>query len=189
MNNMKYDPSKVDKVVKFFSYVVKENVQGIQALLGRDDLLYEDAVLQGYELAVIAAGDVNNKVIKGSPLKISARELILKTFSPDYELYVIRANPKKKVPGKIWYISPEEYEILRDYEYIDYGMQEDIVAKARTKNGDFVTVNTYGLIKDAHKIKKLIKPDYIRENIPTAQKLALKAKSRKEFLARKKAMI
>jgi len=91
----------------------------------------------------------------------------MKNFGETYELYTIRANPNKTVPGKIWYISPEEFEYLREWEMIDYGMSEDIVAKAMTEEGDLITVKTYGLVKEPRKITKVIDSSYIREEVPT----------------------
>lgn len=173
-------------LIKFFSYVVREKVEGLRALFGRRKLLYENAVLQGYELCLQTPKDLSDIVPQNSLLNMSPREIIKKNFGDTYELYTIRANPSKAVPGKIWYISPEEFEYLREWEMIDYGMSEDIVAKARTEDGDLVTVRTYGLVKNPEKITKIIDPSYIREEIPTKKKLARKRQVRLDYIARKK---
>lgn len=173
--------------VKFFSYVVKEKVEGLRALFGRKKLLYEDAVLQGYELCIQTPKDLSDVVPKNSPSNMSPREIIKKNFGENYELYAIRAHPNKTVPGKIWYISPEEFEYLREWEMIDYGMSEDIIAKAMTEDGDLVTVRTYGLVKEPGEITKVIDPSYMREELPTKKKLARKRQVRLDYIARKKA--
>lgn len=173
-------------LIKFFSYVVKEKMEGLKALFGRKKLLYEDAVLQGYELCIQTPKDLSDVVPKNSPLNMSPREIIRKNFGENYELYTVRANPKKTVPGKIWYISPEEFEYLREWEMIDYGMSEDIVAKAMTEDRDLVTVRTYGLVKNPEKITKIIDPSYIREEMPAKKKLARKRQVRLDYIARKK---
>jgi hypothetical protein len=175
-----------NKVIKFFSYVVKEDITGIQALLGRKKLLYEDAVLQDFELCVQKVKQVSDILPKNSPINISPRKLLLKTYKPDYELYCIRSCAKATVLGKIWYISQEEYAYWREYELIEYGLSEDIVAKVITENGDIVTVMTYGLIKNAKNISKIIDADYIRENISTKKKLQHKRNIRLEYLSRKR---
>ena len=113
-----------------FSYVVKENIEGIRALLGRRKLVYEDAVLQDYELCVQKVEQVSDSVSPSSPINVSPRKLLEKTYSPDYELYTIRPHTGGTVPGILWYISPEEYEVWREIELIDYGLSEDITAKA-----------------------------------------------------------
>lgn len=174
-------------LVKFFSYVVKEKTEGLKALFGRKNLLYEDAVLQGYELCVQTPKDLSNMVPKNSPLNVSPQKIIRRNFGENYELYAIRKHPKKTVPGKIWYISPEEFEYLREWEMIGYGMSEDIIAKAITKDGDLVTVRTYGLIKNPEKITKVIDTNYIREEMPTKEKIAKKRRVRLDYIARKKA--
>lgn len=174
-------------LVKFFSYVVKEKVEGLRALFGRKKLLYEDALLQGYELCIQTPKDLSDTTPKGSPLNMSPREIIRKNFGENYELYTIRAHPDKTVPGKIWYISPEEFEYLREWEMIDRGMSEDIIAKAMTGDGDLVTVRTYGLIKEPEKITKVIDSSYVREEMPTKKKLARKRQVRLDCVARRKA--
>jgi hypothetical protein len=171
--------------VNFFSYVVKENVEGIRALLGRRKLLYEDAILQGYELCVQTVDQVSDLVPPGSELPISPRELLAKTYPPDYELYTIRPRTGATVAGKIWYISPNEYEYWREYELIDYGLSGDITAKAITENGDVITVQTYGLISNTANISKVIDSSYMRENIPTQKKLQHKRKIRMDYIKRK----
>lgn len=174
-------------VVKFFSYVVKENIEGLESLFGRKKLLHEDAVLRGYELCIQTPKDLSDVVPNGSPLNMSPQAIIRKNFGENYELYTIRIHPNKTVPGKIWYISFEEFEYLREWEMIDYGMSEDITAKAITEEGDLITVRTYGLVKEPEKISKVVDPDYIREEISTRKKLNRKRQVRLDYMLRKKA--
>lgn len=171
--------------IKFFSYVVRENVEGIRALLGRRKLLYEDAVISGYELCTQDVGQVRDDVPAYSPIDISTRQLLLKTYKPDYELYTIRAKPGSVVPGKVWYISLEEFEYWREYELLDYGLSQDITTHATLENGDIITVQTYGLVEHPENISKVIDPSYIRESIPTKRKLAHKRQIRLNYIAMK----
>ena len=171
-------------VIKFFSYVVNENIEMLQALFGRKNLLYEEAVLQGYELCIQKVGNLSNKIERLSPIKKSPREIMVDFFGSDYELYVIRANEKKTVPGKIWYVSKEEYEYLREWEMIEYGMSEDIIGKAITTKGDILYVSTYGLVKNANNISKIIKADYRRKEATSQKKLARIRRVRKEYIQR-----
>jgi hypothetical protein len=171
-------------LVKFFSYVVKENIQMLQALFGRKKLLFEDAELPGYELCIQTVNEVSDEIVPGSPLELSPRGIIDKYFGPDYELYAIRPNPNKKVSGKIWYVSTEEYEYLREWEMIEDGMSEDITAKAVTANGDSVSIRTYGLVKNANRISKVIEGDYRRKEAPSKKKLDHIRRVRKEYIER-----
>ena len=171
-------------VVKFFSYVVNENIEMLRALFGRKNLLYEDAVLPGYELCIQTVKDVSNKIVRGSPLKMSPRQIMEDFFGADYELYVIRPNPRKTVIGKIWYVSRDEYEYLREWEMIEYGMSEDIVAKATNDKGDSFLVSTYGLLKNADNISKVISGDYRRHEAPSKKKLARIRRVRLEYQKR-----
>lgn len=173
-------------IVKYFSYVVNENIEMLQALFGRKNLLYEDAILQGYELCIQTVNDVSNKIPSSSPLKKSPREIMKDFFGANYELYVIRANSQKKVSGKIWYVSPEEYEYLREWEMIEYGMSEDIVARAINDDGDSMTVSTYGLVKNPKNISKVVDAGYQRMEAPSKKKLERIRRVRREFIERMK---
>lgn len=173
-------------LVKFFSYVVKENQEGLKALMGRKKLLYEDAVLPDYELCIQTVNDVSDVVPEGSPSKDSPREIMKKFFRPDYELFTIRKKKGANVPGKIWYISPEELEYLREWEMIDYGMSDDIYTKVVTEDGDMVSVYTYGLVKFPENITRVIDSSYIREEIPTKTKIARKRQCRLDYIEKKK---
>lgn len=170
--------------VKFFSYVVKENVEGIRALLGRRKLLYEEAEIEGYELCIQRVDQVLDKVPQSSPINISPRTLLLKTYSPEYELYTIRPCIGSSVPGKIWYISPEEYAIWREYELIDYGLQRDINVQAVTDSGDTINVLSYAALPEVADMLQAIDPGYIRESIPTRKKLQHKRQIRLDYISR-----
>ena len=104
------------------------------------------------------------------------------------ELYVIRANPEKEVKGKIWYVSEEEYEYLREWEMVEYGMSEDITAKARTDQGDIVTVRTYGLVQNPDNVSKTVEADYRRVEATSTKKLERIKRVRKEYVKRTKSL-
>lgn len=99
----------------------------------------------------------------------------------------IRPNPKKNLRGVVWYVTAQEYEYLREYELIDCGMSEDIVAKAITDKGKIITVSTYGLDKNANNITKVVEVDYRRPEIPKKEKINNAIKIRKAYIERVKA--
>ena len=175
-------------LVKFFPYVVNEHIEMLRALFGRDNLLFEEGVLPGYELCIQTVANLSNQVTPGSPLKKSPREIMMDFFGEGYELYVIRANPEKEVKGKIWYVSEEEYEYLREWEMVEYGMSEDITAKARTDQGDIVTVRTYGLVQNPDNVSKTVEADYRRVEATSTKKLERIKRVRKEYVKRTKSL-
>lgn len=94
----------------------------MSAIFGRKKILHEEAILRGYELCIQTAKDITNKILPTCLFPASPREILTKKRGPEFELYTIRPNPKKNLPGVIWYVSEEEYEYLRNYELIDCGM-------------------------------------------------------------------
>jgi len=157
--------------INFFCYVKGDDEEMMSAIFGRKNIRHEEATLQGYELCIQTAKDIINEILPTCNLSQSPREILTEKRGPNFELYTIRPNPNKNIRGVIWYVSNEEYEHLREYELIDCGMSEDIVAKAITENGKTITVSTYGLDKNVNNITKVIDEDYKRPEIPKEEKI------------------
>jgi hypothetical protein len=173
-------------IVKYFSYVADDTEEMMAAIFGREKILHEKATLQGYELCIQTAKDITDQVLATCPFPVSPREILIKKRGTEFELYTIRPNPKKNLRGTVWYVSQEEYEYLRNYELIDCGMAEDIVAKAITDNGDVITVSTYGLDKNVNDITKVVEVDYRRPEIPKKEKIENAIRLRKAYIRRTK---
>lgn len=173
-------------IVNFFSYVVSDNQEMMSAIFGRGKILHEKAILQGYELCIQTAKNITDQVLPTCPFPASPREILIKRRGPEFELYTIRPNPQKNLPGTVWYVSQKEYEYLRDYELIDCGMSEDIVAKAVTNSGNSITVRTYGLNKNANNITKVVGIDHRRREAPIKEKIRNAIRLRKEYIERMK---
>lgn len=171
-------------VIKYFSYVKGDNEKMMSAIFGREKILHEKATLKGYELCIQTAKDITDQVLPTCPFPVSPRAILIKNRGSEFELYTIRPNPKKNLKGTVWYVSKEEYEYLRDYELIDCGMSEDIVAKAITESGDEITVSTYGLDKNSNNITKVVDVDYRRPEIPKKEKIQNAIRLRKAYIGR-----
>lgn len=161
-----------NSIINFFSYVKGDDEEIMSAIFGRKKILHEDATLQGYELCIQTAKDITDKVLPTCTFSASPREILTKKRGPKFELYTIRPNPKKNLRGVVWYVNAQEYEHLREYELIDCGMSEDIVAKAITDKGKIIAVSTYGLDKNLNNITKVVAEDYRRPEIPKKEKIA-----------------
>lgn len=157
--------------INFFSYVKGDDEEIMAAIFGRNKIRHENAILQGYELCIQTAKDITDKILPSCTLSQSPREILIEKRGPEFELYTIRPNPKKSTRGVIWYVSNREYELLREYELIDCGMSEDIIAKAITDKGDILTVSTYGLDKNVNNITKVVDEDYRRPEISKKEKI------------------
>ncbi|MDO8503183.1 MAG: hypothetical protein Q7S60_00685 [bacterium] len=157
--------------INFFSYVRGDDEEMMAAIFGRKNIHHENATLQGYELCIQTAKDIIDIILPTCNLSQSPKEILTEKRGPNFELYTIRPNPNKNIRGVIWYVSNEEYEHLREYELIDCGMSEDIVAKAITDRGETITVSTYGLDKNIDSITKVVDEDYKRPEIPKEEKI------------------
>lgn len=160
-----------NSAINFFSYVKGDDEEMMAAIFGRKKIRHENATLQEYELCIQTAKDIIDKILPTCTLSKSPREILTEKRGPNFELYTIRPNPKKNLRGVIWYVSAQEYERLREYELIDCGMSEDIVAKAITDKGKLITVSTYGLDKNVNNITKVVDEDYKRPEIPKKEKI------------------
>lgn len=157
--------------INFFCYVKGDDEEMMAAIFGRKKILHENATLQGYELCIQTAKNIIDKILPTCKESCSPREILTKKRGPQFELYTVRPNPQVNLGGTVWYVSNEEYEYLREYELIDCGMSEDIVAKAITDKGETITVSTYGLDTDINNITKVVAEDYKRPEIPKSEKM------------------
>lgn len=173
---------KDEKTVNYFSYVTRDGEKMMAAIFGRENISHEEATLQGYELCIQTAKDITDEILPTCPLPFSPRSILTRKRGEDFELYTIRPNLNENLPGTIWRVTPEEYQYLRNYELIDCGMSEDIVAKARTESGESVTVQTYGLNKNINDVTRVVAPNYMREEIPSEEKIKNAIRVREEYI-------
>lgn len=157
--------------INFFSFVKKDDEEIMGAIFGRQEIIHEKATLLGYELCIQTAGNITDEVLPTCKLPVSPRKILTKKRGPNFELFTIRQNPAKNINGEIWYVTAEEYERLREYELIDCGMSEDIVATAVNERGETITVSTYGLDNNPDNITKVVDENYIRPEISKEDKI------------------
>jgi len=171
---------KTSETINFFSFVKKDDEEIMGAIFGREKIRHQKATLPGYELCIQTAKNIIDEIIHTCKLPISPRQILTKKRGPNFELFTIRPHKTKSIEGEVWYVTPEEYERLRDYELIDCGMSEDILAKAVTDKGETITVHTYGLKTDTDNITKVIVRDYKRPEISKEEKIKTATDIRKE---------
>jgi hypothetical protein len=135
-------------------------------------------------MCIQTAKDITDQILPTCPFSASPREILTKHRGQDFELFTIRPNLLKQLPGTIWYVSAQEYEYLRNYELIDCGLSEDIVASALTKKGKKITVNTYGLKTNVDIFTKIVDIDYIRPEIPNKEKIKKAIRERLNYIKR-----
>ena len=136
------------EVIKYFGYGTNRDLAMMEHIIGRKDILGEPAKLPGYDVCIQKADQFRTKIPKNSPVpKYSPRDLIMKGWGPKFEMYVSRPNSKGIAYGTIWYITSFELELVREWEIVDYGCQEDAYGIAITKKGEKIPVITQSFLR------------------------------------------
>lgn len=170
--------------VKYFAYGSNRNLEMIAAIIGRHKIVGEKAVLPGFELCIQKIDQIASAVLPDAPAPISPQKTIRDIFGDDFELYIMRINPKGKVHGTIWDISPEEREMVRDWEMLDYGMQNDVKSQAINTDGKKIDVVAEGLTNREIEVDRVVEGDQYDDFIVSKQKIIDVAnKSRQEYLS------
>lgn len=133
------------QMISYFGYGTNRDHDMMAAMVGRDKLSGVKGIIFDYELVVQDLEHISDKVLSTAPVPRSPREIMKTALGDNAKLYIIRPKPGAITYGMIWQLTPEEYEMVKDWELIDFGMQEDINVSAQTENGEKITVRTHGL--------------------------------------------
>lgn len=132
------------KTISYFGYGTNRDHDMMAAMIGRNNLSGTRGVISDYELVIQNLEHISNKILPTAPVPRSPREIMKTALSDDAKLYIIRPKTGATTYGTIWQITPREYEMVRDWELLDFGMQEDMKVSAQTENGKKITVQTHG---------------------------------------------
>lgn len=143
------------KLLKYFGPVTNSDPEMMFHMVGRR-LHGEPGILKGYDLCIQKINHIRDIIPKNSPLSISPRELIRGHFGDNFELYVLRPNPDATIPGTIWDVTPLEMMLIKEWEMIDYGMQEQIKTTAFDSKGNPVEVEIQALLDESHEIDRVV---------------------------------
>ncbi len=133
-------------IVKYFGYGSNSDKDMMVHMVGRKDLKGEPGKLIGYQLCVQSWDQIRNIVPSYSPIKISPQQIIRQHFGDIFDLYIAVAKPDAVVYGTIWDLTPEEIDLVKEWELVDYGMQEEIQAMAMTSDGQLIQVETQAMV-------------------------------------------
>lgn len=134
------------QTIKYFGFGTNRDHDMMAHMIGRDTIHGEPGQLFGYELCVLRGKQFRDIVPKTSPLTISPRAMIVESWGPDFAMYVSRPNPLGVIFGMIWDMSAEEFKLVREWEMVEYGAQEDAQGIAITASGEFVEVVTQSFL-------------------------------------------
>ncbi len=131
-----------NETVLYFGYGANRDPQMIAAILGRPakELVGQQAVLEGYRLAIQRLDQVPDTVLPKAPAPISPRALLKECWDDDFKSYVALADPEGKILGTIWEMTRDERERVRDWELVDFGWYVDYEGYAVTAEGARVPI-------------------------------------------------
>ncbi|MDP2585763.1 MAG: gamma-glutamylcyclotransferase family protein [Candidatus Levybacteria bacterium] len=131
--------------IQYFAYGANRDPRMIKAITGSQELVGRPGILEGYTLCVQKLNQVPDTISETSPAQISPRALLKESWPDTFESYIIKTDPKGKIVGTIWELTPLQRELVRGWELVDFGWYKDINTSAITKDGQVVQVQTEGL--------------------------------------------
>ena len=135
-----------EKIVQYFGYGALSQLGVIAAVTDNSNLVGRPAVLKGFALCVQGLGKIPDFISLISPVQISPRALLQESWPETFESYTIKpGNENDEVMGTIWELTPEERAMVREWELVEFGWYEDILATAVTLDSEEVGVETEGL--------------------------------------------
>ncbi|MFA6253042.1 MAG: hypothetical protein WCV69_02125 [Patescibacteria group bacterium] len=150
-----------EKIIYYFGFGTNKDRDMMEHMVGRRGLIGEPGQLPGYEVCIQRTDQFRTEIPKNSPLPVAPKDLILKSWGPNFEMFVSRPNPEAVAYGTIWQLTPEELEYVREWEIVDYGAQEDAFGTAINEKGEKFKVITQSFMKPPAEIDRVVHgPDY-----------------------------
>lgn len=173
--------------INYFGYGTNCDKDMMAHIVGNSSLKGEKGKLLGFELCIQKLKHIRNIIPKSSPINKSPRELINKNFGDEFELYIARPKQDGEIVGTIWELSKEELELVKEWELVYIGMQEEVRAIAINSKGKLINVETQALMKPPAEIDRVVKDkDYPAYIVSKEKMLKVADKSRKYILSLKK---
>jgi len=173
--------------IKYFGCGTNRDPEMMEHMIGRKNIKGESGKLFGFDLCIQKATQFRDEIPENSPADISPRDIILQVWGPDFEMYVSRPNPDAIISGTIWHITPDELELIREWELVDYGAQEEAKGIAINSKGETVEVITQSFLKSQPEIDRVVDSDNYEPYIASKKDMLRKADEvRFEYLDLKK---
>lgn len=121
--------------VLYFGYGANRDPKMMEWITGNPNLTGRQAVLKGYTLCVQRLDQIPD----------SARENVTANWPQSFTSYTIKEDPEGEVHGTLWELTPQDRELVRDWELIDLGWYKDLKVKVTTEDGQEIEVQTEGI--------------------------------------------
>jgi len=139
-----------ENVVYFFGCGTHRDPRMMSFIIGRSATKIKGtpAKLLGYNLRLQELKHVPDiDLFKDDMVHTSVRTILKKNWGKSFKNYVIKKDPESFVVGMIWEITPDELDILKYWELVDFGWYEDCGGIAISEKGEKVAVVTVRLRK------------------------------------------
>ncbi len=138
------------QLIKYFGYGSNKDFEMMAHMVGNQNLKGEPGILQNYELCIQKLNQIRDK----SP--VSPRKIIRDGFGDNFELFVARVKPGAEIYGTIWDLTPLEIELVKYWEMVELGMQEEVNAMAVDSEGNNISVETQAVIDPPPLIDRVV---------------------------------
>ena len=106
----------MEKKILYFGYGANSQREMMEAITGNRNLKGQPAILKGYTLCIQ----------KLSQAPDSVKKILRESWGDNFETYIIKPDKNGEVAGTIWELSPQDREVVRDWEMIDFGWYKDM---------------------------------------------------------------
>lgn len=150
-------------IVKYFGYGSNSDKDMMAHMVGRKDIKGEPGKLIGYQLCVQSLDQIRGIILPNSPLKVSPQQLIRQNYGDTFDLFIAVPKPDAVAYGTIWDLTPEEIDLVKEWELVEYGMQEEVQAMAMNSDGQLIQVEAQAVVDPPAKFYVVIEGnDYPR---------------------------
>ncbi|MCL2869484.1 gamma-glutamylcyclotransferase [Candidatus Saccharibacteria bacterium] len=172
-------------IIKYFGFGTNKDLAMMQHIVGRDGIKGVPGRLIGYEICIQKAKHMRTLIPPTSPAPKTPRELITNNWYADFPMFVSRPNPLGIAYGTIWYLTPDELDLVRNWEAVDFGVQDDAYGWALDDNGELHQIITQSFVRpEPVEIDQVIEGSDYEPYIEDKQAMLDKADLlRKEYLA------
>lgn len=133
-------------MIAYFGFGSNKDLEMMQHIIGRNDIHGIPGHLIGYDLCIQLGRQFRTEIPKNSPAPISPRDLIIRSWGPDFQMFVSKPNPTGITYGTIWFITPEELQLVRNWELVDFGAQDDARGFALGDDGELYEIITQSFV-------------------------------------------
>ena len=145
-----------NKQIKYFGFGTNRDKEMMEHMIGRQSIKGEPGRLLDFEFGIVGLDNFRNEIPKTSPIKLTPRQLVQNGFGDDFRMFVSRPKKGAVTYGTIWTITTFELDLVREWEMVEYGAQEDAKGIAVNEKGEQIEVITQSFLREPSIIDEII---------------------------------